>query len=263
MHQNISQALKSYPSAADGVTVTPNASSWANSAYAELVSATNSAKILVGIVVRPANISDTFELDIAVGVASSEVVISTVKSKIIINSSGGSTPTFWFPIGIDLIPNASRVACRLRKNGTDVTTWTVSILYYDKPILGNYLTSTKPIKVTAPGALPPNVTPGASFANGNWVELISSTTSGIVIIGASAGFTNNAKVEVDIGIGGATLESARYTFCIRVGIGGGMWFVPFNTPLDNIGLGQRVSVRARAVSAIAQGVSLMYIEKPL
>jgi hypothetical protein len=126
--------LLSFPASSGGASITPNASAWANSNWAQLIASTASALYVNHLAVLPNPVSGIdAELDIGVGGAGAEVVITTLKNAFIVGVEG--YPCVWrLPHLLDAIPTSSRVAVRLRKTGTDTTAWTVGLGAYAKPL---------------------------------------------------------------------------------------------------------------------------------
>ncbi len=102
------------PSAAAGVTITRNATNWANGTWVEISASTPEAWVLTGVQLVSLSTSPFYEMemDIGVGAAASEVVIATICGWVI--NSNASTPYFIFPIPIDAIAASSRVSARMR-----------------------------------------------------------------------------------------------------------------------------------------------------
>lgn len=267
MAQSTTNAQFTAPAAAAGAAITPNATAWANSAYADLLASVSAAAVLTGIVVYPTtNVTAEFELDVATGAAGSEVVIATIKGKFLGNVAW-ETAYVPVPVPIDHIANGTRLAARLRKSGTDVNVWRVAITYLKKPIAGTLLTTAQPVKVTAAGG-PMTVlnTNSANWVNTTWKELITSTATAIVLTHYVAPpFAGNMEAEFDIGVGAAGSESVITTVRIRAQSNdGGPWIVPFVNPLDAIPTATRVAARWRGTNTFSSGpFGLCYVEKPL
>src|SRR3989304_40153 len=85
------------PAAAAGASITPSGTAWANSAYAEVISSTGSAITVLGVIVNPGVTSVEFEMDIAKGAATSEVVVARICGSVETLSESSS----WFlPVNI-------------------------------------------------------------------------------------------------------------------------------------------------------------------
>lgn len=264
--------LFSAPPAASGVTVTPNAGSWANSAWVTLVATTDAAWILTGLVVRPdnTNANEQFEIDVGVGAAASEVVVTTFRGTFLTTTtaSPGILPA---PIPLDNIGVGVRVAVRMRKQNASTNTWTVGAQYYKKPLVGNLLTSAKPQKSYPSSATDVLLTAGATaWASSTYTELVESTATAIVLVGMVIDILSlNSGWEVDLAIGTAGNEVVIQTVrAYHTGIQAtdGPNFVPFRRPCDSIPAASRIAARTRSQIAIGTRqmyVALVYLEKPL
>jgi hypothetical protein len=257
------------PAAANAVTVTPSGTAWANSAWVELTSSVAAASVLTGLMVNNQSISCEFEVDIGTGGVGAEVVICTFRGDSIDNAS--NTGPYVLPIPIDNIANAARLAVRMRKSGTNTTTWFFAASYYEKPITGNLLTTANQVLVAPSAATGTSVASGSSaWANGSWAQVIASTASAIVIIGFELLTPVGASEwEMDIGIGSAASEVVISTLRWRWNASGGgdgcplAYMLPI--PLDNVAISTRVAVRARCSLAGPQNMAtaIMYLPKPL
>jgi hypothetical protein len=116
------------PSAADGASITPSASTWADSAWAEVTAAAAADYYLNYLTLLTSNANGfQLELDVGVGAAGNETVITTFKG----GTTGGQEghPSCWrLPHLLDAIPSGARVAVRLRKGDTDTTAYTQACL---------------------------------------------------------------------------------------------------------------------------------------
>lgn len=114
------------PFGADGVSVTPNASPWANSALFELTSGLVDESAILGVAPHTGlGIDVEWEIDLGTGSAGSEVVITTLRS------DAGRIMGYknrYLPRPFPVAPN-TRIACRLRKSDTTVTAVPVHLLY--------------------------------------------------------------------------------------------------------------------------------------
>ncbi len=271
--QNTTNPLFPAPSAAASVSVTPNASAWANSAWVQVIASAADDLILTGLVVHPDDLAVTeiFEIDVGVGAAMSESVVTTFR--------GTYEKTFYVcpgilpaPIPLDAIALSDRVSVRLRKSNTTTNVWTVALQYFEQPIVGTLLTTAQPQQCYPPAAddirLTVSTTP---WGNSTWTELVTSTSAAIVLVGVvftPGGF--NTGWEFDVGIGAEDSEEVLTTIrAYRTGIQfvDGPCYVPFYRPLDAIPASSRLSGRTR-IGAPNIGIdgalcALVYIEKPL
>jgi hypothetical protein len=123
----------SYPAAAVGASITPNASGWVNSAWAQLIASTPAALVVPAITVNPGVVDVDAEIDIGTGTVGNEVVVDTIR----IGSDAALLGhpwvlRMWPPL--DNIGSGVRVAVRLRKTGTDTTAWVVGMMAWSKPL---------------------------------------------------------------------------------------------------------------------------------
>ncbi len=273
-YQYTTNAQKTAPAAAVGAVVTPNNTAYANSAWATIQDPMTAASVLTGIAFRTTSTTvGQYEIDIGVGAAASEVVIATIKGMcytLIGNSANGMYIPFAIPI--DAIPNASRVAARLRTQGGSVTTWNISITYLEKPIVGSLQVTTHPTKVVPSAASLLNIQSGASsWANGTWGQLSASTSTDWIIAGVSVWSegTHGFQYEADIGIGAAASEVVIATlkagYCFQ---SSAPFLIMLPNPLDAIPLGSRVAMRVRTSASPPFHnwnfyVGLTYYEGPL
>ncbi len=126
--------LTAAPLGTDSVSFTPNATAWANSAWVELSSGIGYSSLLAAI--APSNPSTTcdIEWDLGIGASGSEVVITTLRSAMMVSSRSG---LLWYLNLPSLYPIDAnvRVAARMRKSGTATDATTVSLLYYLNPVV--------------------------------------------------------------------------------------------------------------------------------
>jgi len=119
----------------------------------------------------------------------------------------------------------------------------------------------------------PTAAPGLSGAgnatawnNSNWIQIIASTANAIVITGVMVNAVADSAFEIDVGRGGAGSEVVIGTLTgVRNNNAAGPWWIEFPIPIDNVGAGQRVSVRFRksGTSALAWPFKLTYYDKPV
>ncbi len=259
------------PSAADLVTITPNATPWANSAYVTVVASTDAAWLLTGLLVSPddTGLQEMAEIDVATGAAASEVVVTTFRL-----DYGRTYYTSPGYIPLDNIGNGVRVSVRLRKSNATTNTWAAGLTFYKKPLTGLLLTSAQPQKCYPPAAddvaLTLNPTP---WASGPWATVVASTGAAIVLTGIIMDtYEIAAEWEYDIGIGAAASEVVLDTLRVRnAGSGGpngtvdGPRYLPFYNQREGIAASSRLSVRCRCSLPPSRGarVALTYVEKPL
>jgi hypothetical protein len=138
-----STPLACVPAAAAGVTVTPSASAWADSAWVQLTAGLGAAIGIAGVTCQNPWAVD-LELDLGTGGAGSEVVITTLRTTFTDASQGRF---LWADLpGLFPVAASTRIAVRLRKAGTSVTTAKVALVYYDGVTSG-------PAAVTSTGSI--------------------------------------------------------------------------------------------------------------
>lgn len=254
------------PSAAASVAITPNAGSWVNSAWFQLLAAAPADALITGINVVIPGAAEPFEIDLGVGGAGAETVITTFKGQY---KAAGTHGQGYIPhvIPLDAVPSGSRITARLRKNGTSVTVWNVNLTYLRKPITGNLTTTTKPQKVAPAAAILTIATPASSWTNGSWGTVLAAAAADLVVVGVVIpALTGSQDWEIDLGVGAAASESVITSFPgRRSGLTDGPCFFPLPNPLDVITSGQRVAARIRGAEAAARNttIAIVYHEKPL
>lgn len=262
---------KVWPPAADNVSVTPIASNFGNSAWVQVVASTSAACLLAGVVVRPGVGNVNYEIDVGTGGAGSETVIATLIGAVASTLNALGQSSLLLPIPIDAIATSTRVAVRLRKSGTSLTVWGVAVLYYEKPIVGTLVTTTKPAKCLPAAADAAVVNSGtAVWADGAYTQITASAAADLVVIGIAALMqVAGARWELDLAIGAAGAEVVITTlrgYNANSTESPNLLILP--TPLDAIPASSRVSCRARKddgsnLASRAMGVKLWYLEKPL
>lgn len=258
------------PPAASGVTLLPNATPWANSAWVPITNAAGGSWVLCGVIVHPdvTGAAVDFEIDIGTGLAGAEVVIDRF--------AGHYGATFYVSPGVlprviplNNIRAASRVVARLRKSTSSTNTWTVKAYYLKRPIVGVLQTTVKPHLIVPSAAAPVTLTIGASaWANSTWTTVIASTATAIAIdavIPDTAGF-GGTEYEFDIGVGSGTptvVDRVRLNNT-QLAATDGPNVIPLYSP-RSIPAGSQVSVRTRAsvVAGRAATVKFQYMELPL
>lgn len=254
------------PSAAASVAITPNAGSWVNSAWFELLASVSADALITGIEIPVVGAAEPFRIDLGIGGVGSESVITTFggQYKAAGTHGPGNIPHVY---PLDAVPSGSRISARLRKNGTSVTAWNVCVTYLKKPVTGNLTTTTKPQKVAPVDAILTVATPASSWVNGTWGTVLAAAGADIVVVGVVIpALTGSQDWEVDLGVGAVSSESVITSVPgRRSGLTDGPCFFPLPNPLDVITSGQRVAARIRGAEAAARNttVAIVYHEKPL
>jgi hypothetical protein len=259
------------PSAAAGVSLTPSGTAWVNSAYGELsASLTDVVALGLAVYLDGAVVSGgtEFEIDLAIGAAASEVVEATLGGASRQSTLQGFNPLISFRLPISL-PGTNRMSCRMRKNGTDTTVWTVKLLYISASGFGTSAIqyTSQPQRISPDAAELPTVAGSmTAWANSAYVQIIASTATAIVIVASTVDTAANFSYESDTAKGAATAEAVVASDGDhRAGAGGTNWSVPFFIPIDNIAVSTRVAMRHRDSDSTAntQALGLTYYEKSL
>jgi len=256
-------AQKVAPAGATAVSVTPNNTAMANSAWFEVLASAPAALVLTGLCIPVAPVSAFVYVDVGIGAASAETVITTFMGHY--TNPGSSKGASYIPhvLPLDAIPNGSRVAIRMRKHVTGVTPWQYAITYLEKPIVGNLQTTTQPQLVQWTSAA--ITAPASAWTNSAWSVLLASAAADLVVTHVAANtFTSGAQWEMDLGVGPAASETVIAT--LRGQRGGGFDgpnVIPLWNPLDAIPSGSRVVARLRASATGTCFVGVQYHQKPL
>lgn len=128
--------LKSMPNSAQNAVMTPSATPWNNSGYAQLSAAVADDLILHHLTYAPGGNDQEqgVELDLAVGAAGVEVVEETVAIGMHNTSATyEGSPHIALLQLYDGIPNGSRLTIRMRKSGTVTTAVSAGLGYFEKP----------------------------------------------------------------------------------------------------------------------------------
>jgi hypothetical protein len=120
--------LKCFPVNAQNLSVACGSTAWTNGSWVQVRSASGPALVLVGLCVKASNY---WEIDVGIGTAGSESVMTTLRG----NASG----LFSFPnyvplcLPLDTIAASARVAVRGRGSDTSAT-HLVGLSYFEKPL---------------------------------------------------------------------------------------------------------------------------------
>lgn len=186
---------KSLPSAADGVSLTPNATAWANSGYTQLTAGLGNAISLLGITFTTSVANVEGEWDLASGPAGAETVLTTLRFASPANSGAGGINNILLPAPYP-IPASTRVAVRLRKSGTSTTTYTIALLYDESTGAPDAITGSGAVAIGAP-----------ALSGSGTATLPALTGTGAVTVGAPAlsgtgdpiaVFTRSTQVVVEV-----------------------------------------------------------------
>ena len=260
--QYTTSALKVLPSAAVGVSVSASATAWGNSSWVQVIASASTDIVIVGVVAVSGSRNEEFEIDVGKGIAGSETVVATISGDR--ESSAGATNWLRFPIPIDNISASTRVAVRVRRSGTQSNTYTIKLVYYEKPISGSVSTTSNPCLVMPSAAAGTSVTLNSTaWQYSNWYQVIASTSDAIVVGGITVNPAAAAEYEVDIGVGSSTAETVVTTIRGQSATVGSPQTIIINPLLDNIPSGSRVVVRIRAntTTTTAWRIKIIYYNK--
>lgn len=126
--QSSALPTKALPAAANSVTVTPNGTAWANSAYTVLTTGLGAAIAILALTMTQAVANVEGEWDLATGAAGAEVVLTTLRFASASNANAGGMLVLTLPAPYP-VAAWTRLAVRLRKSGTATTAYTVALLY--------------------------------------------------------------------------------------------------------------------------------------
>ncbi len=239
------------PSAGDGISVTPNASSDAFSNWIEMSASLSSDVIVTGLVAKwtagCSILGERFISELGVGAASSEATVVTA-----IKECGTDADNAYILLAVPLkLSSGSRLAVRFRKNNTNTTIWRFAITYIALPFVGSisYTSTTSASGVFGSGSVTPS---GSSWGNSNWAEMTTAANnSTATVYGASYSINYNggatcatAEGEVEIGTGGSGSEAA-VSFWHFGQNGNLMSSSHYFRPVLSIAASTRVAVRLR------------------
>lgn len=242
------------PDLATGVTVTGNATAWANSAWYEVVSSLSADMVLVGVYLD-CTADAMFKLDIGVGSAGSEVVKATICGKA---CSDGDDLFFPTVVPIDLFPSGARVAVRLRKDLGGANANKVWLVYYNRAEIAGQLTCATETLTGTP-AQQTAVTFGTSWNWGSWVE-IDAALSDALILGIAMTCNTGGTYELQLGKGAAGKEEDFATFPIYPQINTSN-FIPLGIPVYLSGT-NRIAVRGRGTYGALINLQVQYLSSP-
>jgi hypothetical protein len=127
-------AQTTLPPAAASLVLTAG-SAWVSGTWSELRAASGAALVVTGLVLgnpdAPSGpLTRAYEVDLGIGPAASEVVITTLA----VTSAGGGQPAhLMLPTPLDAVPASTRLAARLRSNIASATL-RVAVMVLEKPL---------------------------------------------------------------------------------------------------------------------------------
>lgn len=246
------------PTDAAAVTVTPNASAGADSAWVTVFTA-DADCVLTGIILADPGAAVLFRVDVGVDTGGGEVVIASSGGSIS-SATGPGWGTLPLRIPVDAIPNGADVKVRMAKNGTSVVTWAFALQYYKKPIVGTLLTTANPQLVTNTLTLVNVASATSAWVDSSWTTIFTPDVDS-VITGYIHNFVTNGEDYIwELGQSSTVLWTAKD----RSGNSDWTWYRDMKHPLFVTG-SVAVQVRWRKLSATARNlpVALVYYELPL
>ncbi len=243
-----SRAIKLAPSAAASTVVTAGAS-WVYGSWVSFIASTAAPTTVVGFTVFPnSSWNGAFlELDVGYGAAASEVEIGSIPMYLGNDGNYDFGPVF-FPVPLQAVAAGQRIAVRARSQ-TGSFAIAVTLLYienYDSDLQATGVPSYVPF-----GALPANpVVNTTAWANGNWLEVVASTSIDDEIVGGVfLLWVTNCAQEFDVGLGAAGVEVVKHTFRMSqltaANVDGpSQYLQPCPVPIP-VPAGSRISVRVR------------------
>jgi hypothetical protein len=268
---------KMLPAATWGQDITPNGTAWASGAWAAISTSAPANMILGGISLYIWNRTvPDFEIDIGVGGAGSETVVTTFRGAMrTFNFAEWGGTGYYIPLWPLLnngLVSGSRISARIRKSDTSTNNWGVKLHYYETPLTGSSDVTTTKAQKCAPSAADSTAitTPASTGSFSAWTTLIASTATDIAITAlvprGNGGSGQNADSYWQIGLGGSGSEVTSGSFALRFGNGVGPTGDHLHIPLERalfVPAGTRVSIRAAAsVNSDPVAIALTYIENP-
>jgi hypothetical protein len=245
-----------YPPAAASKTTANSGTPWTASAWTEVVASAADALVLGGVACGTpgTNGAAATEVDVGVGAAGAEVVLTTVRF-----GADRAAPCY-FPLRplLDAIPASSRIAVRTRSSWNSGTNY-IRLLYYNKTNLGTVtnLLTTKPMKWLPSGAAATQVPQSSTnWVSGAWTQFSASLAANSQIVALQCGTAVGAQREIDLGIGGAGAEAVQATVRLAYGSGGqsSNHEAVFSWPLDLFAAGGRLALRTRGIGNNTTGL---------
>lgn len=265
------------PSEASVNVTLPGGSNWDDSDTVTIFEAADVASVLLGVTVRPVTINTpsaayNYEVEICTGPDGNLVPIATWPA--LMNNTttqvGGEGLYLHSYIGIDLIGLGAHVSVRMRGGTTDEDVYAVAITRLKKPLAGNLLTTTQPLRcLPAAADAIEFLTAASAWVDGSFATLRPASGAALVVAGLMTynpiTFVNH---EIDLHTGQLGSESADPITTIRSNQGaatGTPRYIALPNPLDNIGVNQGLVIKGRCESPAARTLllKLAVFEKPL
>lgn len=248
---------------------------WAWSSWIECTPATVADLLLAYVTVATEyQTARQIEAQIGIGGAGSEVAIASVRT---FKGSNGFSLSFLagglrtMPVWpLRFVPSGSRISSRIRKStaGSSSIQWTVlpafipaSISAFQTSSASHWAPDTAPSLSLGSAAV--------NWANSSWVTVLAAAADNLTVIGVFAGITtgtsDNAPIEIDIGVGNAGEEELLTTFRMRPYVGSlqvGMFMTQLPIGSPTVAAGARIAARYRSGSLVGRlvNVAVQYIE---
>lgn len=254
------------PSAASSVTCTPSGTAWTFGAYQTVLSAAAVDTLIIGVSALIENGFSTaysWEIELAIGPAGSEVTIATFPG-VAINAATGLQHHLTLPLPIK-VPAGSRVASRIRKNSTDTHTGQVDLITVPASYTGT-LYPTAAVFGCVPYGSDATVTCSATaWVNGAVTQLSASMPTDAVLVALKAAPNSlgwAGEFELDLCTGAPGSEVAVSGIRDKGGLNEPGW-MDLPAPIL-VTAGTRLSVRLRSNVGAADSmlVGAMYYEAP-
>lgn len=244
----------------NAVAVTPNGTAWVNSAWSQQTASSGTDLAISHVLITFGLCADLrFEVDIGVGGAGAEVVVWTGRG--VLRGAGACValggPLVLPVLPLITIPSGSRIAIRMRKEGTSTANWFFDLTAF-QTLSGLAAHTTEQVQAWTPSAAAgANVTNGgdgtggSAWAPGAYTEFIASTATAIAVatLKAITGVAGDERIyEIATGAAGAEVVVGR----VRIDThgNGDDHTIPIR-PAIAIGSGVRVAIRLRTRSTAA------------
>jgi hypothetical protein len=204
-----SSVLKTYPTAAEGVSVTSGGGgiAWSYGAWTEIVPSLAADTHIAGVTAWSSSFSDVvFEFELGVGAVGVETMLHRWRVYGA-NSANIIGNLYLFPVPIGVFPSGSRVSVRLRNSASSSVTFSVSIQFFENYDGLHSADEGEPMSGTQTASALVSVTPSSSaWVDSAWVELTPSIANEIAILGITATSPVACDCEWDLGTGGSGSE---------------------------------------------------------
>lgn len=248
-----------WPSAANLATVTSGAASWVSGAWVELDAALAAETAITGLVFGVGTTGTDMEVDIGIGAAGNEVVVTTFRC-----STQGVAETNHFALlhYARTVAAGQRLVARVRANNNATTNVPVKVFGIQSPDFSQTTTAAQAAWPSAAVAL--IVTEGAAdFVYGAWTEFAAATAADSVITGIdiTQAWDGDADVQIGFGAAGSEVVATTYRLYGHSNVTSHSDYRLLPVPLF-VPAGTRVAMRVRRKVAASQGwrMAMTYME---